>query len=227
MKAAVALTPRLRTLAENILTLEINTIVSPHIEAEKMPPPEHALIDIANEYRSWLRDRRGRADMWREGEVSEASQDVFRRIRTASNELLESALAHPPSETNLLERMKTNSDQFISIFARLNDNPGKPVLLQRSDENHQPTPVELLPEELVVVRKAWELMLDEVMMQTTIQIDGDVLTRIRRGLIADPDGALLMKLHDKSVSTSTAFWGKLVDILGGALKGLVDLFAGI
>jgi hypothetical protein len=29
------------------------------------------------------------------------------------------------------------------------------------------------------------------------------------------------------VSTSTAFWGKLIDILGGAIKGLVDLLAGL
>jgi hypothetical protein len=165
--------------------------------------------------------------MWKDGDVSEASQAVFQMIRTASSELLLKATGNPPRDTNLLERMKTNSDQFISIFARLNQDQREPLRLTRSENNLQPPAVELLPEHLIVVRKAWELMLDEVIMQTTIQIDGDVLTRIRRGLMTDPDGPTAIKLHDKAVATSTAFWGKLVEILGGAIKGLVDLFAGV
>ena len=214
---------RLKTMAENLLTLEVNTIISPHIEAEKMPPPEHALIDIANEYRTWLSNRHGRKDMWAETDVSEASRSVFLRIRKAASEVLKLDSKAAGSDLNLLERMRTNSDQFISIFMRLEPAGSAPLVLQRS-EGLRPQPIELLPEELVVVRKTWELMLDEVMMQTTIQIDGDVVTRVRRGLITDPDGPTIMKIHDKSVTTSTAFWSKLVDTLGSAIKGLAQLF---
>jgi len=218
---------RLRTMAENVLTLEVNTILAPHIEAEKMPPPEHAVIDIANDYRSWLRDEHHQPDMWRPDDVSEASTAVFTRIRDAVAKLLDGHEPQNRTDTNMLERIKGNADQMLYIFGRLDaGGGGEKVVLRRQPGAHRPTAVELFPEEIVVVRKAWELGLDEVVMQTTIQIDGDVVTRIRRGLNDQPDGPTVMKLHDKAVTTSTGFWSKLVDILGGAIRGLVDLIAG-
>jgi len=216
---------RLRTIAENLLTLEVNTILSPHIEAEKMPPPEHALIDVANMYRSWLRDKHGQSDMWASADVSEASTEVFTRVRVAAERLIESATKLNQSDMNMLERIKGNSDQFLSIFGRLDSEGGGAVKLRRWLGDHRPSQVELQPEEIVVVRKAWELGLDEVVMQTTIMLDGDVVTRIRRGLMDDPEGLTAMKLHEKAVVTSTTFWSKLVDILGGAIRGLVELFS--
>ncbi len=218
---------RLRTMAENVLTLEVNTILAPHIEAEKMPPPEHALIDIANDYRSWLRDEHEQADMWRPDDVSEASAAVFTRIRDAVAKLLAGHEPQNRSDSNLLERIKSNADQMLFIFGRLDAGGAAKVVLQRQPGEHRPAEVELLPEEVVVVRKAWELGLDEVVMQTTIQIDGDVVTRIRKGLNDQPDGPTVMKLHDKAVATATGFWSKLVDILGGAIRGLVDLLASV
>jgi len=215
---------RLRTMAENVLTLEVNTIICPHIEAEKMPPPEHAFIDVANEYRAWMRDRHNR-DTWKPDEVASASREIFLMVRRAAGELLEAATERGVSDKNLLERIKTNSDQAIGIFDRLDAARGTPVVLVRST-NVPPVPIDLHPEEIVVLRKMWELMLDEVMMQTTIQLDGDVVTRLRRGLSDDPEGPTIMKLHDKAVGTSTAFWGKLIDVLGGAVKSLGELLFG-
>lgn len=221
---------RLRTMAENVLTLEVNTILAPHIEAEKMPPPEHALIDIANDYRSWLRDEHNQPDMWRPDDVSEASSAVFTRIRDAVARIFAGREPQNRTDTNMLERIKGNADQLLYVFSRLDGAAGpggEKVVLRRQPGAHRPEAVELLPEEIVVVRKAWELGLDEIVMQTTIQIDGDIMTRIRRGLNNEPDGPTIMKLHDKAVSTSTGFWSKLVDILGGAIRGLVDLLGAV
>jgi len=113
---------RLRTMAENVLTLEVNTIICPHIEAEKMPPPEHAFIDVANEYRAWMRDRHNR-DTWKPDEVASASREIFLMVRRAAGELLEAATERGVSDKNLLERIKTNSDQAIGIFDRLDGLP--------------------------------------------------------------------------------------------------------
>jgi hypothetical protein len=216
---------RLKTMAENVLTLEVNTIVCAHVEAEKMPTPEHALIDIANEYRSWMQDEHGQEHMWKDEDASTASRAVFQQIRAAAAAVLETKKEEGTSERNLLERIKANSDQLAAMFERLDATAGRPVTLLRT-EGKSPPEVELLPEDIMVLRKAWELMLDEVLMQTTIQIDGDVVTRIRRGLGADGDGATVMKLHQKAVSTSTAFWEQLVAIMGGALKGLLEVLVG-
>ncbi len=114
--------------------------------------------------------------------------------------MLEAKKAQGQSEKNLLERIKANSDQIAAIFDRLDAAAAAPLVLSRAP-GQRPREIELLPEEIVVLRKAWELMLDEVLMQTTIQIDGDVVTRIRRGLGAEADGATVIKLHTKGVAT--------------------------
>jgi hypothetical protein len=210
---------RLKTIAEGVLSLEINTIVCAHIEAEKMPQPEHALIDLANEYGAWLRERH-KKDVFTPGEPSKASAAFFQTLRQAATELLRNG-----EDANLLERIRKNSDQLMGIFLRIDAGRAQPIELTRAQQQ-LPQEVELKPEELLVVRKAWELMLDEIAMQTTIQIDGDVVQRILRRAPKGVDLDQVMKAHERAVDISTSFWGDLVGLIGGALKGLGQLLTG-
>lgn len=212
---------RLKTIAEGVLSLEINTIVCPHIEAEKMPQPEHALIDLANAYGAWLRDHHNR-NVFTANEPSKASAQFFQTLRQAAAELLE---LESTKDKNLLERIRKNSDQLTGMFLRMNQGRPEPIVLTRN-ASKLPQEVELKPEELVVVRKAWELMLDEIAMQTTIQIDGDVVQRILRRPPDGIDPAQIMKAHERAVDISTKFWGDLVGLVGGALKGLGQFLTG-
>ena len=211
---------RLKTIAEGVLTLEVNTVICPHIEAEKMPQPEHALIDVANEYGAWLRDHHHQTDIFVEGEPSTASAAVFLKLRTSAAAL---QLVRG-EESNLLERIRKNSDQLLGVFLRL-DAGRDPVKLTRG-RDLLPQAVELKPEEIVLLRKAWELMLDEIALQTTIQIDGDVILRMLRRSPEGVDMAHVMAAHEHAVSTSTRFWADLVSLVGGALRGLGQLLAG-
>lgn len=214
-----ALSDRLKTIAEGLLTLEINTIVCQHIAADKMPQPEHALIDVANEYGSWLRDRHQK-NVFVEGEPSEASAAMFLKLRRAASELLETA-----GDTNLLERIRKYSDQLMGIFKRLDSGRAEPLVLIRT-QDRLPEQIELKPEEIVVVRKAWELMLDQIAMQTTIQIDGDVVQRILRRAPDGVDMTQVVAVHERAVTVSTGFWSGLVSLVGGALRGLGELITG-
>jgi len=100
-------TSRLKTICENVLTLEVNTIVSDAITAEKMPPPEHAVIEVATAYRDWLCDRHARKEMWGDGEHPAASAAIFHRVREAAKNLLDE---HVSSYTKLLRRVQSISD---------------------------------------------------------------------------------------------------------------------
>ncbi|HKY39604.1 MAG TPA: hypothetical protein VJN18_26880 [Polyangiaceae bacterium] len=208
---------RLKTIAEGLLSLEINTVICPHIEGEKMPQPEHALIDIANAYGAWLRDKH-QTDVFTQGAPSQASADFYLKLRQAAD-----ALQRTGHDINLLERICKTSDQLLGIFMRL--DPGRTLVLKRSHTD-RPTQVELLPEELIVVRKAWELMLEEIAMQTIIQIDGDVVQRLLRRAPDGVDMTQVMKAHERAVDVSIGFWGELVQLVGGALKGLGEFLSG-
>ena len=58
-------------------------------------------------------------------------------------------------------------------------------------------------------------------MQTTIDIDGDLVTRIDKSY-SDARGAHVRELHENSIKISLGTWNSLVD---GAIK-LVGHFAG-
>jgi len=220
MPGSESFNDRLKTIAEGVLTLEVNTIICPHIEADKMPQPEHALIDIANSYGEWLRDVHQATEIFVEGQPSQASAAFFLNLRRNAVALLSKS-----KDTNLLERIRKNSEQLLGIFMRLDEGRQAPLVLTRT-HNQRPQAVELTPEELVVVRKAWELMLEEIAMQTTIQIDGDVVQRLLRRPPDGVDMAQVLKAHERAVDVSIGFWGQLVELIGGALKGLGELLSG-
>jgi hypothetical protein len=63
-----------------------------------------------------------------------------------------------------------------------------------------------------VVRKAWELGLEQVLMQTIVQLDGDVVTRmtpdVAQGLYPD-----LNDLHLEGVTKGISVWTLLLDVI--------------
>ena len=73
-----------------------------------------------------------------------------------------------------------------------------------------------------MIRKAWELGTDEVVIQTTVQIDGDVVTRIYSDY-TERDLVELMKLHEMSVNTSIRSWKNLLDTVNAFFTGVLGV----
>jgi hypothetical protein len=229
-------TERFRTIAENLLTLEVNTIVTRGITAPKMPAPEHAIIEIVNTYRDFLNcviDRVGvrnerlapSADLdFLTTDERSASPAVFEQIRALVRNLLarqgELSFTLTSKEGHLLSRIWDNADQLKGLFERL---PEKNVLLRR-DGHFVPTPIHPEPKDIVLIRKMWELGTDVILTQTVIQIDGDVVTRLRDDLLLDAATLdSVLKIHDRAVGTSLNFWHGMVSVLGTFLRGVADL----
>jgi hypothetical protein len=72
-------------------------------------------------------------------------------------------------------------------------------------------PLALSEGELVFLRKAWELGTAVVAMQTVIQIDGDVISRLNP-LMLDEDFAQLNDYHRAGVNISLQHWSDLVNV---------------
>ena len=218
---------QIKTIAQDLINLEVNTIIKPNMTGRKMPKPRQALIEIAKKYNLELIKVGFPLD---HEDIRMGSFESFELIRAKAHEGIElfkkKAVKKKLSdgedaELVLLSRIKTMSDQIRVIFKSLRirkvkawDND-----YTREDIEDQQPPLPLTPEEIVMIRKIWEMGLEEIAMQTIIQLDGDVLTRIQ-SKYAKEENAKIHHLHNQSVSTALAFWGGLIGIVKDLIKAI-------
>ncbi len=73
-------------------------------------------------------------------------------------------------------------------------------------------PLRLTRKQYSRIQKIWEIGLQEIVMQTIVQIDGDVTTRVLPRY-ASSDHHFLYQIHRESVSVSMHYWRDLVKVL--------------
>ena len=94
-------------------------------------------------------------------------------------------------------------------------------LLTRAEiELNQDKPLYLDPDQLALLRKIWEVGTTEIAMQTVVQLDGDVVTRILTKY-ADKEFEILHRLHNQGVDTAIGFWKDLIGLVKDFFQDLV------
>ena len=73
--------------------------------------------------------------------------------------------------------------------------------------------LDITPDHVIMIRKAWDIGTEKIVMQTFIQLDGDVTTRISDRLFENPYRENIFKIHNDSIQMSTKFWSNLVGAL--------------
>ncbi|MDM8515986.1 hypothetical protein QUF76_07290 [Desulfobacterales bacterium HSG16] len=210
---------QIKNIAQDLVSLEVNTIIKPNMTGRKMPKPRHALIDIAQNYNRKLIE----IGFPLSRDIIPGSYENFRELIKRADERIKALKARSKSETLgkvdesnlfLLFRIKRMSEQVKSIFAALERRGVKnwENKISREEIDKQQPPLPLNTDELVMIRKIWEMGLEEIAMQTLIQLDGDVLTRIQPKY-AKKNFTIVHDLHNQSVATSMKFWGQLIGIL--------------
>ncbi len=122
----------------------------------------------------------------------------------------------------VLERITRNCDELREIVIRLapegsrdgiwNDYIGKTRReVITAIRKKAPPPLDVA--DATRVRKIWDVGTERVALQTVIQIDGDVITRVRADL-ADAEANLLYQAHLQGIKTSVESWRFLVEIVG-------------
>jgi len=87
--------------------------------------------------------------------------------------------------------------------------------LLNGELRHKRIPHLLRTEDLATVRKIWEVGTELVLVQTAVQIDGDVVTRISETLLSTEMAeihALVLKAHHENVATGLTHWRALVEV---------------
>ena len=71
--------------------------------------------------------------------------------------------------------------------------------------------IQLVPDEITLIRKIWEIGTQKVLLQTIVQIDGDVTSYITHGFLELPSEIreTVLGMHNDSIHTSTQTWNTL------------------
>lgn len=113
-------------------------------------------------------------------------------------------------DPGVLSRIKNNCDQLKGVTVDVTDLGRVALGVARLDRN---TGTVFGTNDLVLLRKTWDVGAERVLMQTVVQLDGDVVFRIQTGL-DDARRMALQGAHQAAVDASFRQWSFLVDTLG-------------
>lgn len=123
----------------------------------------------------------------------------------------------------ILRRIYRNCDQIKGLLRR---GPVREALTKHtvSRDSTEAAELPLTADDLITLRKVWELGVETVVMQTVVQLDGDIVTRIQAGRETAANKSI-HDLHRQSVESALVHWqflGKtLAEFLTSALKGFL------
>lgn len=221
---------RIKSMIDELTHLEINTIIKPNMTGRKMPKTRHALIEIAKRYRIKLIQMG--YHVLDENDIKPGSYDSFDLIREkaydAIKDIQEKASVHPLTQKEeedliLLYRIKTMSDQIKGVFNALRRRNVETWDNAYSHEEIEKTQAELPlePHELILIRKIWEVGLEQIAMQTIIHLDGDVMTRIHPKY-CDEKSEIIHRIHNESMETAIDFWVEFIGIVKDFFHGFFN-----
>lgn len=213
----------LRKLGTDLLHLEITTLVSETIVSTKMANPRGAVLDLATTYRHELTRQRlpAPADLDRRGGAV-----AFAQIRAWAQQGIaaragQALTPEAQADVTRLYEIQDKAEHVLGMFRALQQRqaPDWDNAYTREEIAQQPRAWLLLPHEILLIRKLWEIGLADIAMQTIIQVDGDVITRIHPTYMT-ASAQPLRDLHQAGVQTSVAFWHELVSIV----ESFISLF---
>ena len=219
----------LKQTARDLTTLEINTIVKHSMTARKMPLPGHAVLDIAAAYVDKLQvdlkiplatpfveqnPREGEisnVQHWRQERVERGTlrcnDYTFQCLRRAAYRILEDC---PELED------RDAIDKFLGC--------SRSELLERENKLGRHPQPNLHPDEMTLLRKIWDIGVEEVVMQSTVSLSGDVINRIQSGL-EPKEAAVLLEFHREGIVSGTRMWKLIAETLVSMTGAFAKLIA--
>ena len=127
----------------------------------------------------------------------------------------------------ILIRIARNCDQLKSVTRDLGSPPNKYIGVNRQallGLSKPPDRTSAAPNQLALIRKAWDIGTDRIVLQTVVQLDGDVIFRASPGI--SETHAELLDAHRSVTQVGLGHWHKLFNLvlrlLGNAFEILFD-----
>lgn len=150
------------------------------------------------------------------GIMDRAQEEMDENRGDADDKSVEEAVAR---ETKI-ERKRREEDRTGPIPTVLYNMSAD--ALWREDRGKVDQAWQLSSADRAQIRKLWELGTERVLVQTVIQIEGDVTNRISPALAGGARPHVL-DVHQKGVETSLKMWGNLVGVAKELVTGLISV----
>lgn len=226
---AAHLRDEVESIARRIFTLEVNTIVRDGILGQKMDSVDYALIDIAGWYDAKLAGLGAPAAHGVDTGGPTAFAELHERAKARFDEMSMLPPPRPPtleSDLLMLCRIREKTTQVKDVFKAYKARTGEDYVDRTNEEIASARiATAFLPSEVMLLRKIWEIGTEDIAVQTIVQLDGDVMTRIVPRFAGD-DSRTLLEVHSSGVATSVAFWSRLVEAMASLLRGLGSIALG-
>ena len=184
---------KLKEVFDDLYTIEINIIFRSGMTGRKFPDVRKALDEIAAAYEMFLGVR---ASLKADEETG--TRAIFEGLRAKAEEDKDfetsEASENTPGSTRsvILRRIWRNCAELAKILE---------------------TPIDTIsPEDLLTVRKVWEVGTEVIVMQTVIQLDGDIVTRIDRAHVGSSH-APVQQVHKTALEAAMGHWQFLFETL--------------
>jgi len=221
---------RAQRLLDDLHTLEINTIQNVAMTARRMPPLPTAIAEIADVYTDWLtetlHEQRDEANGSEECQAlfKKDRQYQFKRLRDASAKISNSNVL-TPEEKVIARRIFRNSIALKTLCKEACEQPdAQPYFtdmtlhdLYGTPDSRQEMAWRPALDDRAKVRKIWEVRTEMVLMQSMIQLEGDVVTRFSP-LVSDQSNRQVIEIHQQAIKTSTRMWSVLIEAVASLAK---------
>jgi hypothetical protein len=224
-------------LAADIFTIEVNTILKEDITAQKMPPICHALIDICRQYDHALAalpplpglpyQRLPREEHKTAVEVHWSPGAGLRsldHLRAWADRLHRHGHLQERQQRMVASRVRANCDILKGVLLRAGFRQdtslrrdrlqlvcdGDSSSLNRKEDWLSTGDITLDRRDRIALRKIWDMGLEEVVVQTLVHLDGDVVTRVHPDFVHDLQ---VLQQHDQNLKVAIGFWQQLVSTI--------------
>lgn len=127
-----------------------------------------------------------------------------------------------PDEQNLEKQLalmpedRMNPNTIVNVSKRVNYQRAIELTNEYSRSDlvnlDEIPPLPISEAHLVTIRKIWELGTEVIAMQTIVQVDGDVITRLNPYYMDETRYPKLQEYHNRGVSIALEHWSNLVNV---------------
>lgn len=215
---------------DSVVNVEVNTILAHGgMTGRKMPSWPEVLCQIVAEFAVFLEQRGKTGLLPKDGLLTE---DAFKVLKAAADSVIEerslAGNSRPAADAAILYRIKRHAQILDDLItAMLGDKLGVPATEHRSfiTCRHAPAtrqvgfPAPVLPMEWATsLRKIWELGTNEIVFQTVLQLDGDIVNRVAPSRLNDHQLAILREMHNGATAWSFRYWRTIFDLLTALVR---------
>lgn len=160
------------------------------------------------------------------------SRGCFERLRCAAK----AAGKEAPQRTSprlrdgemlIIERICNNCDAIKWVMQRtpaLDNAAVTQEWLQARPDAGASLSADMTGADYLMIRKIWEVGTEDVVLQTVIHLDGDVVNRVRAFYLDQPEASALFKMHEMGTGVAVRGWEHLINLVQEVATGAFNAF---